>query len=63
MTVLLMLTPIAGMHTAYVPIAGIDNSVRLLKREGVIDMIPKSLCEQYRGTPAKHGKNGILVIG
>ncbi|KAL3775325.1 hypothetical protein HJC23_003146 [Cyclotella cryptica] len=45
-----------GWNTSPVPIAGIDNSVRLLKREGIIDAIPSSLCENQ-------GKNVILVIG
>ncbi len=35
-----------------------DNSERLLLREGVIPEIPKSLC-----TNADKGKNVILVIG
>ena len=33
---------------------------------GIIDEIPKSLCEKLRGTdevPAKQGKNVILVVG
>lgn len=46
------------------PIAGVDNSVRLLKREGLIDAIPNSLCENLRsGTNSPRGKNVILVIG
>lgn len=46
------------------PIAGVDNSVRLLKREGIIDAIPNSLCENLRGvTNPPRGKNVILVIG
>lgn len=35
-----------------------DNSERLLHREGVIDEIPASLC-----TNAANGKNVMLVVG
>lgn len=36
----------------------LDNSERLLHREGVIDEIPASLC-----TNAANGKNVMLVVG
>ena len=36
----------------------LDNSERLLHREGVIDEIPSSLC-----TNAANGKNVMLVVG
>ena len=39
------------------PYGGRDNSERLLLREGVIDFIPSTLCDN----PA--GKNVILVVG
>ena len=39
-----------------------DNSERLLLREGVIDSLPKSLCDDVNSDSPK-GKNVILVIG
>lgn len=47
----------------------LDNSVRLLKREGIIGDIPKSLCSKFRepeedgAEPLRTDKNVILVIG
>ncbi len=58
-----------GLNTLPTHIAGIDNSFRLLKREGVIDSIPNSLCPQNRESdeegaePVNYGKNVILIIG
>lgn len=58
---------VGGMNTTPVHIAGYDNSVRLLKREGIIDSIPTSICEKNRdveeGAEPVHGKNVILVVG
>jgi hypothetical protein len=42
--------------TSRFPFMGADSSERLLLREGVIDVIPKSLCGN------KDGKNVILVV-
>ena len=39
------------------PFNGVDNSFRLLQREGIIEEIPTSLCGR------EGGKNVILVIG
>eukprot|EP00956_Cyclotella_meneghiniana_P019253 scaffold32871_cov31-Cyclotella_meneghiniana.AAC.2 len=56
-----------GMNTCPTPVAGMDNSMRLLKREGIISEIPTSLCEKNRPVPdgetPKQGKNVILVVG
>lgn len=55
-----------GMNTAPTPVAGEENSIQLLRREGIIGAVPTSLCEKFRGTeeePAKQGKNVILVVG
>jgi hypothetical protein len=46
------------------PYQGLDNSQRLLLREGIIDSIPGQMCPKDRAVDGKvPGKNVILVVG
>jgi hypothetical protein len=46
------------------PYQGLDNSQRLLLREGIIDSIPGQMCPKDREVDGKvPGKNVILVVG